>query len=91
LLKQLDRGECKWNSRQLRALNEAPTLLLVVIVMLAVFKNSLPTDATAWTVVGLVITMAATIQLYAKIRRKNEEKMAAAAAQTTDNSLPANS
>ncbi|HEY9857874.1 MAG TPA: protoporphyrinogen oxidase HemJ [Candidatus Obscuribacterales bacterium] len=91
LLKQLDKGECKWNSRQLRALNEAPTLLLVVIVMLAVFKNSLPTDATAWTVVGLVITMAATIQLYAKIRRKNEEKMAAAAAQTTDNSLPANS
>ncbi|MBD2120763.1 protoporphyrinogen oxidase HemJ [Trichocoleus sp. FACHB-262] len=91
LLKQLGKGECKWNSRQLRALNEAPTLLLVVIVMLAVFKNSLPTDATAWVVVGLVITMAATIQLYAKIRRKNEEKLAAAATQTTDNSLPANS
>ncbi|MBD1863137.1 MULTISPECIES: protoporphyrinogen oxidase HemJ [Trichocoleus] len=91
LLKQLGKGECKWNSRQLRALNEAPTLLLVVIVMLAVFKNSLPTDATAWVVVGLVVTMAATIQLYAKIRRKNEEKLAAAVTQTTDNSLPANS
>lgn len=89
LIKQLGKGECKWSSRQLRALNEAPTLLLVVIVMLAVFKNSLPTDATAWVIVGLIITMAATIQLYAKIRRKNEEKMAAA--QATDQSLPANS
>ncbi|MEL7245693.1 MAG: protoporphyrinogen oxidase HemJ, partial [Cyanobacteria bacterium J06573_2] len=40
LMKQLAAGECKWGSQQLRALNEAPTVMLVVIVLLAVFKNS---------------------------------------------------
>jgi putative membrane protein len=77
LMKQLAADECKWSGQQLRALNEAPTLLLVVIVMLAIFKNNLPTDITAWLIFGLVIFMAASIQMYAKIRRRNKEKMMA--------------
>jgi len=75
LMGQLQRGECQWSSQQLRALNEAPTLLLVVIVMLVVFKNNFPTGATTWLVVGLVVTMAATIQLYARKRRLDREKL----------------
>ncbi|MEM6437408.1 MAG: protoporphyrinogen oxidase HemJ [Cyanobacteria bacterium P01_D01_bin.115] len=74
LMKQLWRGECKWNSKQLRALNEAPTLLLVVIVMLVIFKNNLPTDITTWLVAGLTVFMAATIQLYARKRRLDQER-----------------
>jgi protoporphyrinogen IX oxidase len=74
LMKQLAADECKWSGQHLRALNEAPTLLLVVIVMLAIFKNNLPTDITAWLIFGLVIFMAVSIQLYAKIRRRNREK-----------------
>jgi protoporphyrinogen IX oxidase len=74
LMKQLAKDECKWSSKQLRALNEAPTVMLVVIVLLAVFKNNLPTDITAWVVVGLVIFMAVTIQLYARKRRLDKEK-----------------
>ena len=74
LMKQLWRGDCKWSSKQLRALNEAPTLLLVVIVMLVIFKNTLPTDATTWLIAGLVIFMAATIQLYARKRRLDQER-----------------
>lgn len=85
LMKQLSAGTCKWSSGQLRALNEAPTLLLVIIVMLAVFKNSLPTDAATWVIAGLVVFMAVTIQLYAKIRRKNEEKLAAEAEAKANN------
>jgi protoporphyrinogen IX oxidase len=81
LMKKLAADECKWTSQQLRALNEAPTILLVVIVMLAVFKNNLPTDLTAWVVFGLIITMAATIQLYAKKRRQDKEKLLAQTAQ----------
>ncbi|HLO84952.1 MAG TPA: protoporphyrinogen oxidase HemJ [Nostocaceae cyanobacterium] len=77
LMKQLAADECRWSGQQLRALNEAPTLLLVVIVMLAIFKNSLPTDLTAWVVFGLVVLMAVSIQLYAKIRRRNKEKLMA--------------
>jgi putative membrane protein len=74
-MKQLAANECKWTGQSLRALNEAPTLLLVVIVMLATFKNNLPTDLTAWLIFGLVIFMAVSIQLYAKIRRRNQEKL----------------
>ncbi|HLP88457.1 MAG TPA: protoporphyrinogen oxidase HemJ [Nostocaceae cyanobacterium] len=77
LMKKLAADECHWSSQQLRALNEAPTLMLVVIVMLAVFKNNLPTDLTAWVVFGLVVLMAVTIQLYAKIRKRNQEKLSA--------------
>lgn len=76
-MKQLAANECKWTGQNLRALNEAPTLLLVVIVMLATFKNNLPTDITAWLIFGLVIFMAVTIQVYAKIRRRNQEKLTA--------------
>ncbi len=81
LIKQLAEDRCTWNSQQLRALNEAPTLLLVVIVLLAVFKNSLPTDITTWLVVGLIVTMAATIQLYAKKRKRDQEKLMASVPQ----------
>ena len=42
IMKQLSNNECQWTGQQFRALNEAPTILLVTIVMLAVFKNSLP-------------------------------------------------
>lgn len=77
LMKQLAAGECKWNSKQLRAINEVPTVFLVLIVMLAIFKNNLPTSATAWTIFALVLVMAATIQLYARKRRLDQEKQAA--------------
>jgi protoporphyrinogen IX oxidase len=74
LMKQLALDECRWNSKQLRALNEAPSLMLVVIVLLAVFKDNLPTDITVWVIVAMIIAMVATIQLYAKKRREDKEK-----------------
>ncbi len=74
LMKQLAEDKCAWNGQQLRALNEAPTVMLVVIVLLAVFKNNLPTDITVWGIVALIVAMAATIQLYARKRRLDKEK-----------------
>ena len=76
VMKKLAAGECQWTGQQFRALNEAPTILLVLIVLLAVFKNNLPLDLTSWLIVGLVIAMVASIQLYAKKRRKDKEKLA---------------
>ncbi|MEB3338977.1 MAG: protoporphyrinogen oxidase HemJ [Leptolyngbyaceae bacterium] len=78
LMKKLAANQCQWSSQKLRALNEVPTVFLLVIVLLAVFKNSLPTDITVWVVVALIIVMAATIQLYAKKRRQDKEKLMAA-------------
>jgi protoporphyrinogen IX oxidase len=76
IMNKLAKGECQWTGQQFRALNEAPTVLLVIIVLLAVFKNNLPLDATTWLIAALVILMAASIQLYAKKRRKDKEKLA---------------
>ena len=77
LIKQLAAEQCPWSSQQLRALNEAPTVILVVIVLLAVFKNNLPTDITAWGIFAMIIAMVATIQLYAKKRRLDKERLIA--------------
>lgn len=74
LRKQLAVGECKWGPKQLRALNEAPTLLLVTIVMLVIFKNNFPTGATTWLIAGLVLSFLVTIQLYARKRRLDKER-----------------
>lgn len=76
IMTQLEKNECKWTGQQFRALNEAPTLLLVTIVLLAVFKNSLPLDLTTWLIVALIVLMGVTIQLYAKKRKKDQEKLA---------------
>ncbi|MBM5804136.1 MAG: protoporphyrinogen oxidase HemJ [Cyanobacteria bacterium K_DeepCast_35m_m2_155] len=83
LMGQLQQGVCGWSGRQLRALNELPTLLLVVVVMLVVFKNQFPTGAATWFVVALVIFMAASIQFYARFRRLRSERERASAAATT--------
>ena len=77
LMGQLQRGECNWSGRQLRALNELPTLLLVIVVLLVVFKQQFPTGAAAWLTVGLVVFMAASIQFYARWRRLRAEREAA--------------
>jgi len=73
LMGQLQRGHCSWSGRQLRALNELPTLLLVIVVMLVVFKNQFPTGAATWFIVALVVFMAASIQFYARWRRLRAE------------------
>lgn len=76
LMGQLQAGVCRWSGRQLRALNELPTLLLVLVVMLVVFKTQFPTGAATWLTVGLVVFMAATIQFYARWRRLREAALA---------------
>ncbi|MEB3323067.1 MAG: CopD family protein, partial [Synechococcaceae cyanobacterium] len=79
LMGQLQRGACRWSGRQLRALNELPTLLLVLVVLLVVFKNQFPTGAATWFLVALVLAMAASIQFYARWRRLRREAGGAAA------------
>jgi len=77
IMKKLAANECKWTGQQFRAFNEAPTVLLVLIVLLAVFKGSLPLNATVLTVTGLIVVMVATIHFYAKKRLHDKLKLAA--------------
>jgi putative membrane protein len=78
-MKQLASGEFKFSGQQFRWLNEVPTVLLVLIVLLAVFKNNFPTSAAAWGIFAMIVAMAAIIQLYARKRRLAKEKTAEAA------------
>ncbi len=76
LMGQLRQGSCRWSAKQLRALNELPTLLLVAAVLLVVFKNQFPTGWATWFLVALVVAMAASIQFYARWRRLQAEALA---------------
>jgi putative membrane protein len=87
IMRQLAAGKCNWSGQHFRALNEAPTVLLVAIVLLAVFKNNLPTDMTAWGIFGMIVVMAVTIQLYAKKRKRDKEKLLAQASQVKDDEI----
>ncbi len=74
IMKRLAADECKMTGQQFRWFNELPTVFFVIVVMLAVFKNTLPTSATAWGIFAMIVAMAAIIQLYAKKRRLAKEK-----------------
>ncbi len=73
IMNQLNNNQFNFSGQQLRALNELPTLLLVVVVMLVVFKNQFPTSAASWLIFGLILFMAASIQFYAKWRRNKNQ------------------
>lgn len=74
ILKKLEQGEQTWSSQQFRGLNEVPTLLLVIIVLLAVFKQSLPVSPTISGLIGMTVLMALSIHLYAKKRQQDQLK-----------------
>jgi putative membrane protein len=76
IMKKLAADECQMTGQQFRWFNEFPTVFFILTVMLAVFKNNLPTDATTWLIAAMVVVMAVTIQLYARKRRLDRERLA---------------
>ncbi len=73
LMKEMAAGQFRFTGQQFRWFNELPTVLFVIVVLLAVFKNNFPTSAASWSVVGMVVAMAAIIQLYARKRRLEKQ------------------
>ena len=72
IMERLAAGAGGWTGQQLRALNELPTLFLIVVVLLAVFKNQLPLVGTALVLLGTAALFAVAIRLYARARREGE-------------------
>ena len=69
LRKKLLNEQCSWSGKQFRLFNEIPSLLLVSIVFVAVFKNAL-----SWTVFyiilgGLIMVVGGTVHWMEKRRR----------------------
>ncbi|AFY74500.1 TIGR00701 family protein [Synechococcus sp. PCC 7502] len=75
LMKKLAKDECKWTGQQFRWFNEVPTVLFVLIVLLVIFKGSLPTDGATFLTVAMVLGFAIAIQLYARKRRLAQEAL----------------
>jgi putative membrane protein len=70
IYKQESKGVFKYSSQQLRIWNEAATILLVPIVMLATVKQSL---SWVWGLVGLigfVIVLMSAVKIYKLVRDK---------------------
>ena len=74
IMKKLAADDCALTGQQFRWFNEFPTVFFVIVVMLAVFKNSFPTSAASWSIFGMIVAMAAVIQLYARKRRLDRER-----------------
>ena len=71
IMGRLEVGAGGWTSQQLRALNELPTLFLIVVVLLAVFKNGLPLLGAALVLLGTATVFAIAIKLYARARNQS--------------------
>ena len=73
IILQLETGKMVFSSYQFRLWNEVPTLFLVIIVMLAVYKNTLN---GLWAILGMLgfgVALFAGTKWYKKAREKKRE------------------
>lgn len=70
LMLELAAGRARWDSGRLRVLNEAPTVLLVLITVLAVFKSAVSWRGLALAAGLLVVGLGLGIGSYARRRRR---------------------
>jgi len=71
MIKRLAKGEQVMTAYQFRLYNEVPTLFLVAIVLLAVYKNLVNFGYTFIGIVLLAILLVLVTRLYRKIRLRN--------------------
>jgi putative membrane protein len=73
IMLELAAGQRRRGGRELRLLNEVPTVVLVVITALAVFKTAIPWGGVGAVVVLLVMAILVGALAYARHRRKAGE------------------
>jgi len=71
IIKKLSVGKTKFTSTQFRLFNEVPTLFLILIASIAVFKNRTNPLMLVISILGVMITLVFFTRLYKKIREKN--------------------
>ena len=68
IMDRLATGEKVWTSTKLRFFNEIPTLLMLGIVLLAVFKNGLDAILALFTLLLVGISLFIGVRFYKKLR-----------------------
>jgi protoporphyrinogen IX oxidase len=76
LISQLETEICSIDSLQMRRINEIPTILLGLVILLAIFKNSLPTNIVTLGTILAISIFAVIIQLYAVATSQTKLKLA---------------
>ena len=66
--KKMLNEQCSWNGKQLRLFNEVPSLLLVIIVFVAVFKNAFSWSVLSLISGGLILVIGGTVHWMGKRR-----------------------
>ena len=72
IIKKLAKGITPMSSMQFRMFNEVPTVFLVAIVILAVFRHSLSLVALLATIIGTILLIGLFFYLYSMRRKKKE-------------------
>jgi putative membrane protein len=75
IMLELAAGRMHRSPEWFRLLNEAPTLLLVVVTLLAVFKTAVPWQGVGVTAVVLVLALLVGIRAHARYRHKEDEPL----------------
>lgn len=70
LVSRLAKGKISWTSYHLRLWNEVPTLFLVSIAMLAVFKNSTDLGKAVASLVAFAVVLVMITKAYKRLREK---------------------
>lgn len=73
ILKQLEKGVCKWTSNQMRIWNEGSTIILFSVVFLVILKNAFNWIYGVVGILVLAVLLMLGIKLYKKIREKNKD------------------
>jgi putative membrane protein len=69
LMRELAEGTCRFSSQTFRVLNEIPTVLLIAIVVLAVFRGEMTGVVLGATLGAVTLLLALGILAYARLRR----------------------
>ena len=74
VIHHLEIGDYSISSLQMRRINEIPTILLALIVLLAIFKNNIPMGITVLGTLIAILIFAVVIQIYARKRSLQDQK-----------------
>ena len=69
-IKKLARGELPMTSVRFRMYNEVPTIILIAVVVLAIFRNQLSLIALISTIIGSILVIGLFFFIYSKSQQK---------------------
>ena len=72
VIKRMEKGEMVMTSFQFRLFNELPTIFLLSIVLLAVYKNGINFLMAFGGIIGFGVLLVIGAKMYKKAREKNE-------------------